>query len=357
MVSRCMVIFENSCKTKATFKTFAGILKAFLNWSKLDHESVLNLETTKLEETLQDYVLYLKRRVNDGQLSPNSIPDIMAGIFKYLKSNRVKFDKESITQLFPDRVKLGGGRAITDDEIRKLLDFASIRETSIIHILSATAPRPEAISNLKMKDIEEYPDGFTKLVLYSGDFKHETVTFLHPEATHALNQYLNYRKDKGEKLTDESYVFVNMLRKKDNSSNKMLVMTLQSNMRHVFDEAGIKKVKQGNRYDLATFNGFRKRFATRLQLSNKITESAIQCFMDHTGYLSGNYRKPTDDELFREYKKIASELMISKEFQLSLELEESKKINVEEKDKRIEQLESALEKQEIMLNQLMKKLG
>lgn len=156
MASRCMVIFENSCKTKATFKTFAGILNSFLKWSKLDHESVLNLETTKLEETLQDYVLYLKRRVNDGQLSPNSIPDIMAGIFKYLKSNRVKFDKESIVQLYPDRVKLGGGRAITDDEIRKLLDFAGIRETSIIHILSATAPRPEAISNLKMKDIEEY---------------------------------------------------------------------------------------------------------------------------------------------------------------------------------------------------------
>lgn len=355
MESRCKVIFENSCRSKATFKTFTIFLNGFLNWAKLDHESVLKLEATKLEETLQDYVLSLKRRVNDGQLSPNSIPDMMTGIFKYLKSNRVKFDRDIVVQLYPDRVKLQGDRAITDDEIRQLLEFSSIRETAIVHILSATASRPDGIVNLKIKDIEEYPDGFTKLVLYSGDFKHETITFLHPEATHALNLYLNYRKEKGDKLTDESHVFATVVKQK-NSSNNMTIMSLQSNMRHLFKESGIKKVKQGSRYDLAPFNGFRKRFATKLQLSNKINESAIQCFMDHTGYLSANYRKPTEEELFKEYRKIANELTISQEWKLKQELAESKKENVEEKNKRIEQLESTLAKQEIMLKELMKKI-
>ena len=48
--------------------------------------------------------------------------------------------------------------------------------------------------------------------------------------------------------------------------------------------------------------------------------------------------------------------MISNEWKLKQELEEKKKENIVEKDKRISVLESTLKKQEIMLNELMKKL-
>jgi len=48
--------------------------------------------------------------------------------------------------------------------------------------------------------------------------------------------------------------------------------------------------------------------------------------------------------------------MISTEWKLKQELQESKKENVVEKDKRISVLESTLKKQEIMLNELMKKI-
>lgn len=356
MESRCIVVFENACKTKATYKAFKTFLDTFLRWSKHDYESLLMLESTELENALQDYVFYLKKRVKDMELNPNSISDMMTGIFKFLKSNRKKFDREIITQLYPDKIKLEGDRAITDDEIRQLLDYADKRETAIIHITSATASRPEGLAELKMKHIKEYEDNFTKLILYAENFKHETITFLHPEASHALNEYIKWRKRMGEKITDESYVFTNNQFGEKTSSNRLRVGNMQSVMHRLFKTAGINRVKHGKRYDLATFNGFRKRFDTRLEMSLKISQSAIQCFMDHTGYLSKHYRKPTEDELFREYKKIANELVISKEWKLKLELQESKKENSIEKDKRISDLESALKKQEIMLNALMKKV-
>jgi len=91
-------------------------------------------------------------------------------------------------------------------------------------------------------------------------------------------------------------------------------------------------------------------------MNSEISLSAIQCMMDHTGYLSRNYRKPTEEELLREYKKGVNSLMISTEWKLKQELQESKKENVVEKDKRISVLESTLKKQEIMLNELMKKI-
>jgi len=356
MVSRYITIFENSCKTKATFKSFLYFLDTFLKWSKYDYDSLLELDSTELENRLQDYVMYLKRRVDDGELSPNTIPDIMIAIFKFLKCNRKKFDRDVITQLYPDKIKLGGDRAITDDEIRQLLNFADIRDTAIIHLVSATGARPEAISELKMKHIEKLEDGFTKLVLYADDFKHETITFLHPEATHVYNEYIIWRKRKGDKITDESYLFSTITNEKKNPSNRLNVGNMQCTMHRLFQKAGIVRIKKGRRYDLATFTGFRKRFNTRLEMNSTISISAIQCLMDHTGYLSRNYRKPTEEELLREYKKGVNSLMISIEWKLKQELQESKKENIVEKDKRISVLESTLKKQEIMLNELMKKL-
>jgi len=355
MESRCIIIFENSCKTKATYKSFKAILDIFLKWSKLDYDSFQALEQENLENILQDYVLYQKRRVNDKELNPNSIPDLMTALFKFLKSNRKKFDRDIITQLYPDRIKRGGDRAIIDDEIRVLLGYGDKRDCALVHVLSATGSRPEALAELKMKNVEVYRDGFTKLILYAGDFKHEFVTFLHPEASHAFNEYLEWRKRNGEKITDESYAFsVNYFEQR--ISQRMTTSAIQSQLHRLFKNAGIKRKKEGKRYDLATFGGFRKRFFTRLDLNPEISESVIQCLMDHTGYLSGHYRKPIEEEIFREYKKAVNSLIISNEWRLKQELEESKKENIVEKDKRIADLESALKKQEIMLNQLMKKI-
>jgi len=354
--SRCLTIFESSCKTKATFKTFLYFLDTFLKWSKYNYESLLELESTELENRLQDYVIYLKRRVDDGELSPNTIPDILTAIFKFLKCNRKKIDRDVITQLYPDKIKMGGDRAITDDEIRQLLDFSDKRDTAIIHMVSATGARPEALSELKMKDVTKLEDSFTKLILYADDFKHETITFLHPEASHALNEYLAWRKRKGDKITDQSYLFSTITNEKKNPSSRLNVGNMQCTMHRLFQSAGIIRIKKGRRYDLATFTGFRKRFNTRLEMNSTISMSAIQCLMDHTGYLSRNYRKPTEEELLREYKKGVNSLIISKEWKLKEQLEESKKENVVEKDKRISVLESTLKKQEIMLNVLMKKI-
>ena len=356
MTLRCLDLFENSLKTKASLTLYNYHLKQFLKWSKLDHESLLELDSEKIEEALQDYVMYLKKRVSVGELSVNSIADMLLAVFKFLKVNRKKIDQENITQLYPERVKPQGDRAITDDEIRQLLEFGGIRDRAIVHMVSATGARPEAICELKIKHITKLDHGFTKLILYADDFKHEMITFLHPEASHALDEFHQWRKEKGEKLTDESYVISNIQVRNGKLIEYMTSSNLQGVMNRLFSKAMIKRIKTGRRFDLATFTGFRKRFDTRLELNSDISQGVTQCFMDHTGYLSGHYRKPTEEELLREYKKAVSSLVISKEWKLKLELDESKNEISVVKDKRIEDLEFALKKQEIMLNQLMKKL-
>ena len=354
MKSRCLILFEGSIKAKATLKTWNYYLGSFLKWANLDHDSFVSMKRKNIQDLIQDYCLYQKRRITDGEMSANSLPDMINAIFKFLKANGKKIDKEQITQFYPDKVKRGGGRAITDNEIRKLLSVSDVGERALIHMVSCTGARPEALANLKMENVEEYQDGFTKLVLYADDFKHEYFTFLTPEATEAFHEYLEYRQRRGEKITDDSAVFTTNYA---HVLKEAKVMTLQTRMHRLFRISGIERKKVGSRrFDLATFGGFRKRFFTKLDLIADISESTIQVLMDHTGYLSGHYRKPTEEQIFKEYKKAVSTLSISNEWKLKEELEESKKDNVVEKDKRIADLESALKKQEIMLNAVMKKL-
>lgn len=87
MTLRCLDLFENSLKTKASLTLYNYHLKQFLKWSKLDHESLLELDSEKIEDRLQDYVMYLKKRVRNEQLSPNSIADMILAVFKFLKVN------------------------------------------------------------------------------------------------------------------------------------------------------------------------------------------------------------------------------------------------------------------------------
>ncbi len=353
MQSRCLMLFESSMRSKSTIRSWKRYIANFLKWSNQTPESFLSMKKKDVENLIVDYAMYQKTRVNSGELSPNTFPDFFNDIFKFLKSNGKKIDKEMITQHYPDRVKCGGDRAITDDEVRQLLSFADVRERALIHVVASTGSRPEAIAELKIKHVQKYQDGFTKLILYADDFKHEYLTFLTPEASHAFQEYLTWRIRKGEKITDESSVFASTW---FHTPVPMKVMTMQTTMHRLFEKSGIRRVKTGKRYDLPVYGGFRKRFQTKLDLIADISDSTVQVLMDHTGYLSQHYRKPTEEQIFKEYKKAVNELAISQEWKLKQELEESKKENIVEKDKRIDQLETTLAKQEIMLNVLMKKL-
>ena len=325
----------------------------FLEFAKHTPDSLIKLKKKEIENLLIDYVIYHKKRIEDGEMSANSMGDKIGAIFKFLKANGKKIDKEMITQHYPDKVKRGGERAITDDEIRKLLSFADVRERALIHAIACTGCRPEALSELKMKHVEEYQDGFTKVTFYADDFKHEYITFLSPEATNAFNEYLAWRIRNGEKITDDSYFFNTIHAHK---YKKASVATMQTTMHRLMKISGIERVKTGNRYDLATYGGFRKRFITKLGLIPEISENTLQILVDHTGYLSGHYRKPTEEQIFNEYKKAVSSLAISREYQLKQELQEKTKDNIEEKDRRIASLEATVSKLELMLVELSKKI-
>jgi len=367
-IPRCLVLFESACKSKRTFETYEFLLKKFLEWCNKDHESLLMVPITKLEDLLQDYCMYLKKRIDckimdkDGRelemLSPNSITTYFNPIFRFLKVNRVKIDKESIVQLFPDKVKLGGNDAITTEQLVELVSVSGTkRNKAMIHFFSATGARPEAVCELQLKHLAEYQDGFYKVILYSDDFKHEMITFLNPESVKALEEYFEERRTNGEKLTPESYVFVV---NDEYGTHSMTRNVLENMMGRVWKRSGIKRIKTRNRYNLASTTSIRKRFDTILEMNPEVSVGIIQYLMDHTGYLSGtHYRRPTESNIFEVYRVVSAELMISDVLRMELQLKQKDDEiynNESQKDVRIKELESRAERTEKLLIQLMMKL-
>jgi len=327
-IPRCLILFEESCRTKATRETYSQLLNTFLNHVNKDHESLLLLTDEQLQILLEDYMIYCKKRFKKAGIITR-----YSAISKFLFVNDRTVNTKKLMMFLPESEKRKQ-RAITDQECRDLLSHSLTNRTkAIIHFYCATGARPEALTGLRLMDIGQMPDDCQSLVLYA-DTTNELITFIHSEASKAINEYLNERKEQGELLKPESYLIrpvsfiVNEV--KPEPVDKYVLESVISN---VMNRAKIKRKKvDGNRYDLALTGGFRKRFNTILKMNPNISYPIAEMFCDHKVRLEPHYLKPTKEQLFEEYKKAIPELILDEAEKLKMENED--------KQKHIDKLES-----------------
>ena len=127
---RCLVLFEESCRSKSTKKVYLFEFNKFVKWTGKDYEQLLFLEKTELTDKLVDYALHLKKRV-----SPNSMPIYFAGIFKFFEMNDREFNKRKIRALYGEKVKRVGFLPITDEQINAMMKVLSESKTKSIDLL------------------------------------------------------------------------------------------------------------------------------------------------------------------------------------------------------------------------------
>ena len=304
---RCMVLFEEACRSKETFYSYKQYLKEFLRWIHKDAQSLLMMPEKELQDLLEDYIFYMKKKLN-----PNSIQPRYSGIAKFLKVNSKGYDKERIKMFLPEKVKTTQGKAWETKHIQKMLQYAdTARAKALIHFLSASGCRIGAMEGLRLKHIEKIDDCYS-LKLYPGG-KWEYISFLHPEATMALDEYIHQRELEGEKITTESPVF---------RSNYGVASTIrpqclgkkgaQAIIMRVLERAKIYRMREDNspRFEIALDTGFRKRFNTILKTNPNISYAIAERLMDHRTNLEQFYLDTPRDALFTEYKKAITDMMI-----------------------------------------------
>jgi hypothetical protein len=242
---------------------------------------------------------------------------------------------KKLTRGMPRERKYASDRAPTLEEILKISEYPDRRIKPIIYTMVSSGMRLGAWDYLKWKDISSIVRDdkviAAKIKIYSEE-EDEHFSFITPEAFHSLDNWMKYRKDCGENITENSWVMRNLW---DVTTPKGKgVVTIPKKLK----STGVKrlienalwaqqvriKLEEGKkRHEFQADHGFRKWFKTRCEIAG-MKSIYIEVLMNHSIGTSDNYLRATSTELLNEYLKAVDYLTISNENKLILENQQMK---------------------------------
>ena len=343
---RSLILFHSAIKSEKTKHNYDLFLEQFKKYFIIkDFDSLLSIDSKKLQIMIEDYVLY--QRSHDK--SYGLVNGMVCSLSLFFSMNDKTLNWQKIKKMLPERTKPTGDKPYTTEQIRQILkNTTNLKFRAMINFMASSGVRIGSFEEMRMKDLEDFKDGCKSVKVYA-DSREEYYTFIHAEAIKALEEYFEYRIRKGEKITSDSWVFS---KTRDPTKPSPSLNSVSSLSR--FINRALSRTRTKKRFDTMTSHGFRKRFATVLKSNKEINLSISEKLMGHstTVKLDNSYFKPTLEVMFDEYQKAIPDLVIDESAKLKLELEkkEQELSSVEVKDKRIEVLENALMR--IELNQI-----
>lgn len=340
--SRAFRLFKNSINSEKTLDRYCYSLDKFCEYCSLGYDEIVKLDTEELQTKLEDWIMSMKQ----SGLRRSSIRTPLAGVEKFLDINRKLYYKKVIHALITkDKDLGGGGKPFTNEDIQKMLSITNkLRTRAIVHFIASTGVRPQALVDpiLRKKHLVDMPNGCYAVRVYDNSTEGYWA-FLTPEARQALDAYFSNRKLNGERITDESPLFVNFA--KHAKQTNLTVENMYEMLAKLYRQATVERQKIGNRYDKALIYGFRKRFNTILKINKDVNSNIAEKLMAHKRGLDGSYLKPTREECFAEFSKAISELTIDPRERQRIELEEKTReiSELKQKDHEIEEMKKRLD--------------
>ena len=306
------------------------------------YDDVAKFGSEKITDALEEFVAELNKK-----LKKSAITTMLAGPELFFEMNRKIWHKKLVRKGIKNDEGVKGGREpATDEDIQSMLDVTkTVRDKAIIHFLSSTGSRPAGITDpiLRMKHLVKMPSNCYAVKIY--DESNEGYwSFLTPEARKALDKYFNWRKMiRREEFNEETPIFANF--SKNAKNPHMSEMTMRKIVERIIKKSAIKRIKNGSKYDKATFIMFRKRFNGKLKMENQVNSNIAEKLMAHKRGLDGTYLQPTKEECFEEFGKAIHVLTIDPtERQKQIIDQKEKKITeLSKKDDKIQELARKLE--------------
>jgi len=317
-----MLLFEEGIKTQRTLDNYTRHLDQFLKFSKIkNYDSLLSIPPKQLQDMVIDYIVFLKKTV-----SPNSVRTMLGGVRHFFVMNEVMLHWEFIQKLYPETVKKQGYKAWSTDDVKKMLNATkSLRNKAIIHFMASTGCRIGAFDGLVMDHLIDLEDGCKGVLIYPGS-KDEYWSFLTPEASSILDEYLEKRRIDGEKIHKDSPVFRQIYQIGIQKCQELSSNAIKAVMFRLIDvNSHIIRKKTGSNYDIQIDHGFRKRFNTIMKLENDVNANITEKILGHKNGLDGVYLCPTREECFTEFKKAILNLTIDPTERQNIELEQKQK--------------------------------
>ena len=327
--SRCMILFHSAIKSEATRKNYDYQLNHFRKHCLLrNFESLLKIKPSKIQEMLEDYVLFQRER----KVNRSTINGTLSAVILFYSMNDVILNNTKLRKMLPERTLTRGRKPYTTKQIQTMLKIFgnNPKYYALTLFISSSGVRPGFSQELRIKDLTNVTEGCKAVTIYAGHVK-EYTTFITSEANQALDNYFESRKQNGEKLTSDSWVFTKKGKPDQALPSTDITHTYIMKLPKVMD---LGPVIDGRR-DIQIVYGMRKRWNTIFKNNKDVNHRIIDKMFAHAVKdfpLDETYHLPTIEKSFSEYRKCMPELMISHEFR--------SKYQIQEKEKRINELEN-----------------
>jgi integrase len=282
---------------------------------------------------LESYLVEYLKSEKEKNLSYSTLNQKFSAFKKFYIENDIENLRwYKIHKILGRNTKKTGDRTYTHQEIQKLLRYADHRMKLVIFLLASTGMRIGALT-LQLQDLLYYKnENIYQFRVYTNDTKEEYITFCTPECSNALKEYLEYRKSKGELLTEKSWLIPSHFRLKIKDT-KMEAHTIGNELSILLDKCNIvplehrTETKYVIRKQIMRLHGFRK-FFTTMCIESKVDAERREMMLGHSLGITSHYCRPTSRQLLDEYMKAVNLLTINEEnrlkeknYQLQKELE------------------------------------
>ena len=306
-----------------------NIKDRFIFKEKLEKQCLIFLERTRTNEkwaliSISRFIDYLKTRQQKGEITAGTIKNYYRSIKLFCEMNDLSLNWKRISIGLPRSRDSSNDRAPAIEEIKKLVDYPDRRIKVIVSIMMSSGIRLGAWDYLRLKDVLPMRDEkgdvvAAKLIVYSGE-PEEYLTFISPESYNFLNEWIEFRRSYGEKITENSWLMRDIWQTTNvkygaNWGLATIPKKLESvAIKRIIDRAlriqGIRQnlVEGQKRHEFKAMHGFRKYYKSRAeQLMKPIN---VEILMGHSVGLSDSYYRPQEKELLEDYLKAVDNLSI-----------------------------------------------
>ncbi|KKH99335.1 hypothetical protein EO95_16335 [Methanosarcina sp. 1.H.T.1A.1] len=338
-----------------TKKLYLQAMQNFTDWTGKTPEELLTeaedeIKSGKLmrQRKIKSYLIGFRKYLQDQKLSDLSVRSKMTGVRSFYKT----FDIEIPTMQRIGKAKpLPENKAIpTKEDLQQILKVCDPLEKAVLLVGVSSGLASNEIRDLKISDFKQGYDPKTEITtldLRRKKVNRDFVTFISPEASHAVWDYLAYRErkpkysnpkrlkqlSKQEITSDNGYLFVirnvpeEFLDKHDEEIRKLQESTITKIYRIISEKA--QKNTPTGQWNLIRSHNVRKYYNSAL-LNAGADSFFVEYTMGHTlDATRCAYFRASPDKLKEIYQKYIPYLTLQKELDVSesLEYQQIKKEN------------------------------
>ena len=366
-------MFLLAMKSPVTKAKYSRRLEMFFDFLKISGENLKEKCLTFVNSGQNDinwvftnilkFVLFHNQRIHKKEISGATLINYLKAIKLFCEMSDLSINWKKITRGLSRGKRYANDRIPTLTEVRKIVEYPDRRIKPIVYTMCSSGIRLGAWDYLKWKHIipllNNKNDVIAAKIRVYVDKEEEYISFISLEAYSHLKDWMNYRKEVGELVTEESWLMRNLWDVTTPTGKGLATIPVKlksSGIKRLMERAlwgqGVRTNLQDGkkRHEFQVDHGYRKFFKTRCELGG-MKPINIEKLLSHSTGISDSYYRATEQELLDDYLKAMDSLTIDERNKLKKRIDSLEEKNEDEKYI----IKAKLQEKEEQINQLINK--